>query len=116
MNPITVNQRVTNAAAAAHHEVECTCWKGGLARDDLGQCPGTGRYQVGGFENNRVTKSESRGNFPNRRRHREVPWADDYNNAHGFAPGLDFDAWPHRFCTVVDLAVYLGCKIMEKLP
>ena len=110
-----MNDLITHRTATTHKEIKGAIGQA-LPRDNLGQRPGASGNEVGRLKYHGVTKGQRRRDFPDGGRHREVPRADDRDNAHGLTSRLDLHPRAHRIGPVIDLAMYLSSKIMKELP
>ncbi len=90
-----IHQCVADDATAAHHQVEDT-GRNARAADDLGQCPGAARHQVGGLQHHAIAEGQGRRDLPGRDRDWEVPRRDEADDADRFARDLHADVRSHR--------------------
>ena len=89
-----MNNLVTDCTTTPHHQIEGAFGQI-LPGNNFGQRPGAGRYQIGRLKDHRIAEGQRWRNLPDRRRHGKIPGANDRDDSHGLAPGLNFDPRAH---------------------
>ena len=108
------HQMLTNRPARSHHQIEQPLGNI-LPRDNLCQCHGRGRGQVGRFPDDRVAKGQRRGDFPACCGSRKIPRRDNRNDAHRFTAYINLDTIARRIGCFTHLTQHLGGVIGKKL-